>query len=91
MISLIIPTYNKLPRLKLTLASINFQTIDRSSFEVIVVNDNSSDGTIEYLETQSFPFRIRGLHLSDNKGRSAARNEGPGKAQGDSVIFVDDD
>lgn len=91
MISLIIPTYNKLPRLKLTLASINFQTIDRSSFEVIVVNDNSSDGTKEYLETQSFPFRIRGLHLSDNKGRSAARNEGLGKAQGDIVIFVDDD
>ena len=45
----------------------------------------------KYLETQSFPFRIRGLHLSDNKGRSAARNEGLGKAQGDIVIFVDDD
>ena len=39
MISLIIPTYNKLPRLKLTLASINFQTIDRSSFEVTVFTE----------------------------------------------------
>ncbi|MFR7444923.1 MAG: glycosyltransferase family 2 protein [Sellimonas intestinalis] len=92
MISLIIPTYNKLPRLKLTLASINFQTIDRSSFEVIVVKTTIPQmEQKQYLETQSFPFRIRGLHLSDNKGRSAARNEGLGKAQGDIVIFVDDD
>ncbi len=91
MISLIIPTYNKLSRLKLTLCSIKCQTIDRKSFEVIVINDDSSDGTKEYLETQSFPFQLRVFHLTGNKGRSVARNIGLEKAQGNVVIFIDDD
>lgn len=60
--SLIIPTYNKLPRLKLLLASLKAQTCSFEKFEVIIINDQSTDGTKEYLETLKTDFLVLSLN-----------------------------
>lgn len=91
MISLVIPTYNKLPRLKLTLTSIERQTMNRNEFEVILVNDASTDGTDKFLSQYRPSFNLIYCPLKENKGRSAARNEGLRRCNGNLVVFTDDD
>ena len=45
--SVIIPTYNKLPRLKLVMYSLEYQKIDFDLFEVIVIDDGSKDSSYQ--------------------------------------------
>jgi len=90
-VTLVIPTFNKSSRLKLMLSSLT-QVNNIKHTEIIIVNDGSSDNTTELLEC----FRNKeNLELTvinaQNKGRSAARNLGLGVAQGDIIIFTDDD
>ncbi len=89
-VSLIIPTYNKLPRLKLTVASIMGQKCPFEDFEVIFANDGSTDGTEEFLRNSTFPFNYRCIH-SENKGRAGARNIAIESAENEILIFSDDD
>ena len=67
------------------------QTLPQADFEVIVVSDGSSDGTIEML--QGFKSRFQNLAVLElkNRGPGAARNAGARKASGRSVAFTDDD
>lgn len=88
--SIIIPTYNKLPRLKLTLASILNQTYSKDDFEVLVIDDGSTDGTGEYLESLEMEISLK-YFGQVNSGRAAARNKGVREAIGDIIIFIDDD
>ncbi len=88
--SVIIPTYNKLPRLKLVLYSIECQMIDRDMFEVIVVDDGSDDGTKEYLFKCNFSYSMKVIE-GDNAGRACARNKGIKAANNEIMIFIDDD
>lgn len=88
--SLIIPTYNKLPRLKLLLASLKAQTCSFEKFEVIIINDQSTDGTKEYLETLKTDFLVRVIN-KNHSGRAKTRNAGLKLAQNEIIIFVDDD
>ncbi|HQA64039.1 MAG TPA: glycosyltransferase family A protein, partial [bacterium] len=80
MLSVIIPTYNRARYLPLALASLARQTITKDSFEVLVIDDGSSDNTAEtvknYSELEVKYFRQN--HL----GVSAARNLGIEKAAG---------
>lgn len=89
MVSMIIPTYNKLSRLKLLISSLENQTYV-GDFEIIIINDGSNDGTAEYLNQLRLPFRLKHAYTS-RKGRSAARNEGIKLSEGSLLIFVDDD
>lgn len=89
-VSIIIPTYNKLPRLKLTLASIFNQTYSKDNFEVIVIDDGSNDGTGEYLESIKTRIYLK-YFCQKNSGRAAARNKGIEESTGDIIIFIDDD
>lgn len=90
MISVIIPTYNRQESLKKCLDSI-FQ-IDYSDYEVIVVNDGSTDGTKEFLEKYKQKHsQLKALHLDKNYGPSVARNKGIEIAQGEIIAFTDDD
>lgn len=88
--SIVIPTFNKLPRLKLVMASLGHQSILKDMFEVIVVDDGSREDTIEYLKSLKPVFNYKYL-LTQNSGRSAARNVGASIAQNDILIFIDDD
>lgn len=89
-LSVIIPTYNKAPRLDLCLASIELQTFNKNEFEVIIVDDGSVDETGEIVNSYSDKLPIRYIYQS-NHGRSIARNNGIEQASGEIVVFSDDD
>ncbi|HEY4612735.1 MAG TPA: glycosyltransferase, partial [Bacteroidota bacterium] len=88
--SVIIPTYNRVERLKLCLDGVLSQTTPRDQYEVIVVNDGSSDGTEEFLLQAERERGIRHIVLTD-LGIATARNRGAEVARGEILAFVDDD
>ena len=92
LISVIIPTYNWPQALALVLQSLNHQ-IDQN-FEVLVVDDGSTDDTraiIEQFKPQ-LSFSLTYLWQEDKGFRAGrARNMGIAKAKGDYVVFVDGD
>lgn len=85
--SVVVPTWNDADRLQRSLDSVLGQTI--SDFELIVVDDGSTDRTHEVLERYDDP-RIRTVQ-QDHAGVSAARNRGLRHAQGRWVVFLDSD
>lgn len=86
--SLIIPVYNSQKTIKRTLLSVLKQTF--SSYEVIVVNDGSSDSTANILQEFSAYSQVTVIHQI-NAGVSAARNSGMQQAHGEYVLFLDAD
>jgi glycosyltransferase involved in cell wall biosynthesis len=88
--SIIIPTYNKIHRLKVVLESFNMQNAAHSDFEVVLVDDGSSDDTKLMIDGMHFNYNFR-YFFQENQGRSAARNKGIEEAKGEILIFCDDD
>lgn len=87
--SLIIPTYNRREALAVTLQSLRGLRYARSAFEVLVIDDGSTDGTAELLrEEHELPLRVL---TQANGGAAAARNRGIREARGEFCLFVDDD
>jgi glycosyltransferase involved in cell wall biosynthesis len=89
-VSVVIPTYNRVHLLRRTLPAILDQEFPAEHFEVIVVVDASTDGTLEYLQSLHFP-RPRTLVHERNRGLAAARQTGLTAAEGELVLFLDDD
>jgi glycosyltransferase involved in cell wall biosynthesis len=87
-ISVIIPTFNRARYLDLTLASYLGQS-DRD-FELVIVDDGSTDDTADVVATYRDQVRVACVHQA-NRGRSHARNTAIEHAQGDLLIFSDDD
>lgn len=88
-VSLIIPSYNKAYELDLLLYSIERQTFDHSHFEVIVVDDGSTDRTIQNLTNYRPPFQFHYIRNVERMGRAFTRNRGIKVASGDILIFLD--
>ncbi len=93
-LSIIIPAYNEEKRLPptldrvLTFLSRNYN----GSYELIVVDDGSSDETSQSVEPFMQRFsQVRLIRLPKNKGRGIAVREGVGKAQGDFILEMDAD
>lgn len=86
--SIIIPSYNGLHRLKISLPSLFCQSL--SPLEYILVIDGSDDGSIEWIRRQVLPRNFN-MAVTSNGGRSTARNLGATLARSDLLIFVDDD
>jgi glycosyltransferase involved in cell wall biosynthesis len=89
MLSVIIPTYNRLVRLRRVLDALAKQTTSEP-FEVVVISDGSDDGTDEFLQSGATPVPVRALTQA-NAGPAAARNRGVLAARGRFVLFLDDD
>src|SRR5262245_39167298 len=89
-VSVIIPTYNRLDRLKRVLLHLEQQYYPLNDFEVVVVSDGSNDGTDAYLRTVSTPLRLIAVSQA-NQGVAAARNHGIQRATGELALFLDDD
>ncbi len=86
LVSVIIPTYNRRNYIRESLDSVLAQ--DFYDFEVIVVDDGSTDGTEEEVR----PYQDRICYTrQENKGAGAARNVGIRKARGQYIAFMDSD
>lgn len=88
MISVVIPTYNKEKSITRTVESILEQ--DYTDFEIIIVDDCSSDDTVRIIEN-TFKKRIRLIQSKKNFGANTARNKGVLEARGDYIAFMDSD
>ena len=88
-VSVIIPTYNRKDLLSETLDSLAQQTYPSDRFEVILVDDGSTDGT-DAIAAEAFPFSLRYFWQS-NQGDAAARNLGAQRSQAEFLVFLDDD
>ena len=84
--SVIIPTRDRRPLLERTLGSVFSQTLQPA--EIIVVDDGSSDGTVEYIQSLGGQVRLVRPQL---RGPGAARNAGAAAATGDYLAFLDSD
>jgi glycosyltransferase involved in cell wall biosynthesis len=91
-LSVVMPAYNQAVVLPASLPPLLAQTLPADAYEVIVVDDGSSDDTPRVLaDMQPTDGRLRVLTLPVNRGRSGARNAGIAAARGRIVVFVDSD
>jgi len=89
-VSIVIPTFNRLARLRLVLDALTRQSENPSNFEVVVVDDGSTVPTADGLSGVTFPFRLN-IVRQPNAGPARARNRGIEEARGELVLFLDDD
>ena len=91
LISVVVCTYNRSDLLVGALRTLCEQTLDRSCYEVIVVNNNSTDNTRDL--TEQFCRRYPNVRycLESKQGLSHARNCGWQEANGEYVAYIDDD
>jgi glycosyltransferase involved in cell wall biosynthesis len=88
--SVVIPTYNRRDLLDRAIASVRAQTM--SDFEIIVVDDGSTDGTLDLLAGLAVEEpRLRWLRNDRSQGPAGARNAGIARAEADIVAFLDSD
>lgn len=94
-LSVIIPTYNRLPILQKCVKAITEQTwtedIGLRGYEVIVVDDGSTDGTLAWLQVTTASLPHLKYLQQEHCGPAAARNLGLQHAQGEWIIFIDSD
>ncbi|WP_045215338.1 glycosyltransferase family 2 protein [Desulfonatronovibrio magnus] len=91
-ISLIIPTYNRISKLVRVLEALEGQTLSREKFEVIVVDDGSTDSTAQEVGRFAEKTQINLKYLRQkNMKQGAARNNGLRKAVMPLVAFIGDD
>ncbi|MGG5330923.1 glycosyltransferase family 2 protein [Enterococcus sp. AZ163] len=92
-ISVVIPVYNREKELANCLTQLAQSTLDHSQFEVIVVDDASTDQTVKVVEEFQEHFdHLRVLRLAENSGgASVPRNLGLKQSKGKWVVFVDSD
>jgi len=86
-VSVVVPTRNRLSQLQRAISAVRNQTF--RDFEVIVVVDGSTDGTMPWL--QSYGAGLNVLTTNNPIGAAAARNSGIAHARGELIAFLDDD
>lgn len=92
-ISVVIPTYNRLPILIKSLQALEQQqtTHPIQDYEVIVVDDGSGDRTLEWLAEHKLQLPHVRIYQQEHLGPAAARNLGVEGAKGDIIVFIDSD
>ncbi|MFC1675991.1 glycosyltransferase [Planctomycetota bacterium] len=85
-VSICIPTYNRKEYLRQTIESILSQTYQ--DYEIVIVDDGSTDGTKEMIEQLGLPIRY---YYQQNSGDAAARNKLIELARGEYISFIDSD
>jgi len=94
LLSVVIPSMNKVALLRQTLAALQAQDpAPGGPWEVVVVNDGSTDGTAGYLASLHAwaEPQLQVVSPPQNVGRARARNLGAQAARGDYLLFLDDD
>jgi len=92
-ISVVIPTYNRLPILQKCLLALEQQHVAEpiSRYEVVLVDDGSTDATVAWLAEQAEALPHVRLIRQDHGGPALGRNRGVETARGDVIVFIDSD
>jgi len=93
LVSVVIPTYNRLSILKKCLYALENQIfIDEIyDYEIVAVDDGSTDGTVDWLNNNIQTFPHLRLFEQSHGGPAQGRNLGVEKSNGDVIIFIDSD
>src|SRR5713226_7707474 len=86
-VSVIMPTFNRRRVIGRAISSVLSQTY--SDYELIVIDDGSTDGTSDWL-AQEYPG-VRLIRCASNRGAAGARNFGFEAARGEFIAFLDSD
>tara|TARA_Y100001978_G_scaffold197602_1_gene208721 strand:- start:29 stop:946 length:918 start_codon:yes stop_codon:yes gene_type:complete len=92
-VSIVIPTYNRKPILIKCLHALENQILNKliDYYEIIVVDDGSSDGTVNWIKENQINLPHVVLYEQEHGGPALGRNLGVIKSKGDIVIFIDSD
>ena len=92
-VSVVIPTYNRLPILKKCLDSLENQILIDAikDYEIVIVDDGSTDGTTDWLKNNIDFFPHLRLFEQSHGGPALGRNLGVEKSNGDVIVFIDSD
>lgn len=89
-VSVLIPTHQRREAVRAALESLAEQTVDPSTYEVLVATDACSDGSREMIDALVVPYALRRIEPR-GRGRSAAVNSALAAARGEVAIVLDDD
>jgi len=90
-VSVIIPTLNRAELVAATIDRIENQTVSRDIYQVLVIDNASTDNTAEVLSQKSATYPNLRTFAQRKKGAAATRNIGIREADGEIVLFIDDD
>lgn len=90
-LSIVVPAYNAAPFLERCIRSLEGQDVAREDYEIIIVDDGSTDETPLIAAGLYREFGNIRILTQTNKGLSVARNEGIAHAEGEYLMFVDSD
>lgn len=90
-VTVVIPTRDRRASLHRALNALARQHFAASRFEVMVAVDGDADATASYLATLDLPYHLTVVGSLTARGAAAARNEGAAAAQGELLVFLDDD
>jgi len=90
-LSVVIPTLNRADLLALTLDRIGTQTLPTDQYEILVVDNGSSDHTASVLAQKCSLYRNLKTFSQLKRGAAATRNVGIRNAAGETILFIDDD
>jgi len=89
-LSVVVISWNQLALLQRLVEQLLNQSFERSRYEIMVVDDGSTDGSREWLQSVS-SNDVRVILGAEDRGRAASRNRGLRAAQGDVVVMLDGD
>ena len=89
-LSVMLPTRYRADLLRASLQSLAHQNLERERFEVVVVDDGSTDHTLAVCEEFASTLTLRSFHMQ-HSGISAAKNLGIFVSTGSILLFFDDD
>ena len=90
-VSVVIPTLNRADLVAKTIDRIENQTVSTDLYEVLVVDNSSTDHTRQVLHQKAAAYPNLRVHVQTKRGAAATRNVGIREADGEIVLFIDDD
>ena len=90
-VSIIVPVYNVSEYLEECLDSLLAQTMNRSEMEILLINDGSTDNSLEICQEYAEKHDVFKLFSKENEGLSATRNFGIMRAKGKYMMYIDSD
>lgn len=89
-LSVVVATFNRLGLLRRLLEQLSKQTLAAADFEVVVVDDGSTEPVAAALDPKAYPYALR-VVTQANAGAAAARDRGIREARADVIVITDDD